>query len=517
MTANRRIFWNVVATYGRSLYSLAIGLFTARWVLMTLGEVDYGLLGVVGGMMGFISFFNGLMSTSISRFYAYSVGESNVAEDRTLALEECRRWFNVAVVIHMVVPLVSVLLCYPIGEWAVRHYLAIPPVRIDACVWVFRVTCLSCLVSMMTIPYGAMYTAKQEIAELTVYGFVTTTLNFFFLLYMVNHDGNWLVPYAIWTAFLSISPAVIIAVRSFSKYDECRIVFRYGFDLRRIKAVFSYAACRLMSSLAIMSAFQGVTIAVNKLLGPARNAAVAVSNNVSGHTLTLSGSLMGAFTPAITNAMGERNYVRAENLACRASLFSGLAAAFFSIPLCLEMNEVLRLWLKNPPAQTGLLCVLMIFASFLEKLAKGQCICVLAQTNIAVFQLCEALAFLIPLPTFVVFCLMGGGLEGVGIGFIALYMVDNIVKLYFAKRQCGHSIRRWFMTVLVPVLVVVGPSTLVGALPVLLLSPSFSRIVLTTACAEVVFIPLIWLFVLSSAEREMVKSKILAVKVFLNQ
>ncbi|MCQ2317263.1 MAG: hypothetical protein MJZ85_11400 [Bacteroidales bacterium] len=44
MTANRRIFWNVVATYGRSLYALACGLFTARWVLMTLGEVDFGLM-----------------------------------------------------------------------------------------------------------------------------------------------------------------------------------------------------------------------------------------------------------------------------------------------------------------------------------------------------------------------------------------------------------------------------------------------------------------------------------------
>lgn len=27
-----------------------VGLFTARWVLMSLGQVDYGLFGVVGGM-----------------------------------------------------------------------------------------------------------------------------------------------------------------------------------------------------------------------------------------------------------------------------------------------------------------------------------------------------------------------------------------------------------------------------------------------------------------------------------
>ena len=49
MSPNRRIFLNIVATYGRSLYALVIGLFCGRWTLMLLGEVDYGLMGLVGG------------------------------------------------------------------------------------------------------------------------------------------------------------------------------------------------------------------------------------------------------------------------------------------------------------------------------------------------------------------------------------------------------------------------------------------------------------------------------------
>ena len=41
---------NIIATYGRSLYALVIGLFCGRWTLMALGEVDNGLMGVVGGL-----------------------------------------------------------------------------------------------------------------------------------------------------------------------------------------------------------------------------------------------------------------------------------------------------------------------------------------------------------------------------------------------------------------------------------------------------------------------------------
>ena len=68
MTQNRRIVLNIVATYVspegvarvakralcgvRSVYGAVLGLFTARWVLMSLGQVDYGLFGVIGGGVG---------------------------------------------------------------------------------------------------------------------------------------------------------------------------------------------------------------------------------------------------------------------------------------------------------------------------------------------------------------------------------------------------------------------------------------------------------------------------------
>ncbi len=50
MSPNRRIFLNIIATYGRSLYALVCGLFISRWVLAALGKTDFGLYGLVGGM-----------------------------------------------------------------------------------------------------------------------------------------------------------------------------------------------------------------------------------------------------------------------------------------------------------------------------------------------------------------------------------------------------------------------------------------------------------------------------------
>ena len=55
ISPNKRIFLNIVATYGRSLFALVCGLFLARWVLEALGQEDFGLYGVVGGLVTFIS------------------------------------------------------------------------------------------------------------------------------------------------------------------------------------------------------------------------------------------------------------------------------------------------------------------------------------------------------------------------------------------------------------------------------------------------------------------------------
>lgn len=50
MTPNRRIFLNIIATYGRSLCVLVCGVFVSRRV-SAAGKSEFGLYGVVDGMI----------------------------------------------------------------------------------------------------------------------------------------------------------------------------------------------------------------------------------------------------------------------------------------------------------------------------------------------------------------------------------------------------------------------------------------------------------------------------------
>ena len=159
ISPNKRIAINIFASYFRSIIVLVCGLVTGRWSLMALGEVDYGLLFLVGGMLFFVTFLNGVMAGAVARFYAYSVGESQ--KDYTVGLEKCRQWFNTALLIHLVLPVVLVSIGFPVGIYAVRHWLTIPLERIDDCCWVWFWSCLSGFISMITVPFSSFFYAKR--------------------------------------------------------------------------------------------------------------------------------------------------------------------------------------------------------------------------------------------------------------------------------------------------------------------------------------------------------------------
>ena len=507
MTENRRIFWNIVATYGRSLYSLLIGLFTARWALNALGVTDYGLYGVIGGLTVFIGFLNGTLAGANARFYAISIGQAQVAKDRVAALEECRKWFNTAFSIHTFLPAVLIAIGYPVGIWAIENYLTIPPERIQACIWVFRFACLTCFVGMMNVPFGAMYGAKQYIAELTIYSYVTTTLNAGFLYYMISHPGDWLVKYAVWGALLSVVPQLIICIRSFYIFPECRVRLSYMWDGKRLKEIGSFAMFNFLGALCALFRVQGVNILMNKVFGPRVNAAMAIGNSVNGHTSSLGASLMGAFLPVITVAYGEGNMEKMKKFAYRACKLGALLILIFIIPLIAELENILVIWLRDPPKYTTFLCFCALVMHLMDVSTQGHMVAVNASGRVKEYQLNMTVISILTLPAAILTVWLGGGVYALGIVLICVRISISLRRVYYARIFAGLSAWYWFKGVVVPLSIAIVLSGIVAYVPHFLMRPDFLRIVITTVFAEVVLLPLSWYVILNDDEREFVKEK----------
>lgn len=515
MTANRRIILNIAATYGRSLFSLVCGLFVTRWVLEALGHVDYGLYGVVGGLVVFIGFFNSVLATSVGRFYAYSVGVGKKDGCYEKGLAECRKWFTIALSVHLVLPLLLVAVGYPIGAYAIENWLVIPKERISDCLIVFRCVCVTCFISMVSVPFNAMYTAKQYIAELTVYSFVTTTVNVIVLYYMVTHPREWLVGYAFLTSAVQIVPLLCIVVVAAKRFPECKLVKGLLFSWRDIRTLFAFAGWNVFGAFGNVLKNSGMAVLVNLFFGPRQNSAMSVANSVSGQAQSLSGAMVGAFMPAITNACGAGDRAKMMRYVYLACKFGTLLLLPFCIPLAIEIKYVINLWLQTPPPYVEGLCVLTVIALVFEKLTVGLWIAISANGVIARYQFVIGCLFVATLPIAWAMMLCGVNVYAVGYSLCLTQLGAVGVRLYFVRKLLGVGPGYWVVRIFMPIAFASILSVLIGLVPCFVMESSLLRVGVVTFVSVVVLIVVSWLLVLDVSEKEFVvrKFKMLVAKV----
>ena len=481
-------------------------------MLMALGHEGYGLYGVVGGMTFFLSFFNGLSATAISRFYAYEVGKAANAESYEEGLLECRRWFNTAFMIHSVVPLACVIVGYPIGEWAVCNWLSIPHERIGECVWVFRFACISCLASMVNVPFQAMYTAKQYIAELTIYGIAASTLQACFLYYIASHPSDWLVRYSAWTCLIAVVPQVIICLRALRVFPECKINLRLCWSRVRVKSLLYYSGWHAFGALGGLFRGQGIAILVNKYFGANANAAMSIANTVNGQTGSLAAAMQGAFTPAISHACGAGDDAKMRSLAYRACKFGLILTLMFAIPLSVEIKNVITLWLKTPPPYAAGLCLCMFAMLVVDKSTIGHMCAVNAKGRIALYQFVLGGCLILTLPVAWVLAEMGYGIYSIGVALFSMTAISAIGRVWFARKLAGMSMRIWVAKIVLPIGIVAAIALGACFMSRLMMPPTLLRLCITGVVAEITLLPLAWGVVLQKEEREYVTERIAQVK-----
>lgn len=500
MTENRRIVLNTAATYGRSVFAMALGMFSSRWVLGALGKEDYGLFGVVGSVMAFVTLLSGVMGGAVGRYYAFSIGEARKlgeAEGR----EHIMMWFNAALTVYTVLPIVSILIGYPIGLYAIHNWLVIPPERITASIWIFNLSMLTAFVGMVTLPYISMYRAYQYIAELSIWDIVRTMLTFSvaFSLFYIKCDR--LLYYAVaMNVVMNLIP-IIQSIRAWRSFGVCHFKREYFCRWDCIKKLCSFSFWEFFGCFGDAVRSNGTAFVINKYFGVTMNAAYSVSNTVAVHTTSLSNAMIGALTPAVTTAEGSGNRTRAINLAFCTCKFGAMLIMLFAIPLVIEMDEVLRLWLVTPPEHTATYCRCVLLALICHKLGWGHHMSVYATGRIAAYQLCLGTISISTI--FLIWGLVASGLGafGVGLSFILSYSMLTIARVLFARKLVGMSVRHWLAHVFIPVVATVAASLAIGSVISRTMEPSFLRVCAVSAgCLLVTFSFGYWL-VCSPAER----------------
>ena len=237
---------------------------------------------------------------------------------------------------------------------------------------------------------------------------------------------------------------------------------------------------------------------------------MGIANQASSQTQTLAAAMQGAFQPAIATACGEGDYGTMRKMAFRASKFGMLLTLVFLIPLSLELREVTRLWLKNPPEYSAGLCWCMMAMLLIDKTTMGHMLAVAAKGKIREYQIFLGSSLILTFPIAWGLVAAGFGVYAVGGAMIFTMCLCAWGRLFFARSLVGMSIRVWVTQVMLPVVMSAAPSAVLAYVVVVRLAPSLGRVVLTTLVAEVAFLPGAWYLALSREERAYVSSHVMS-------
>ena len=494
--SKRTIIINTIAMYSRSLLCMGLALFSSRWVLSGLGASDYGLFTLVGALMIFVAFLNGVLSASAARFFAYSIGQGDV--------REVSAWFNVSLIVHLAVALILCLAGTVVGEFFLDRVIEIPDGKLDICRIVFRLSLLSTFFSMVSVPFLAMYTAKQHLSELAFFNVVNSLLLFSFALTLDRINCDRLIYYAAYVAGVNIFVQLCQCLRALLGFRECSVRFR-GLDfVNKFSQLFGFSLWQLFGNLGYVLSHQGIAVLINRFFPLEVNASYGVSSQLSAQANSLANSMSSAFAPAITTAAGSKDKRSFFVLSMNSSRIGTLFSLLFSVPLILEMDYVLTLWLKEYPVYTDWLCRLILLAFIANRLSAGHSSAIAANGKIAVFQLVGGSSLILSLPLIWVFFHFGWSVLALGYVMIFMQLLLTVFRVTWAKHLIAIPVLPWVKQLLIPVAVFLALETGCGLLLQRFIEPSLIRCLLTGIICTLLLVGLSFRFCFDSGERSMI-------------
>jgi O-antigen/teichoic acid export membrane protein len=355
-TNNKTIAKNTVFLYFRMMFTMLVALYTSRVILKVLGVEDYGIYQIVGGIVGFLSFINGALSTGSSRFFTFGLGTGDNAQ--------LRRTFSTTLTIHILLALLIVVVAETIGLWFLHHKLIIEPDRMNAAVFVFHLSVLTSVFTLTQVPYNASIIAHEKMSIYAYISIIEVSLKLA-ILYLLNFGNiDKLKLYATLLCIVQISLMLIYRFYCVRHFKETK--YRFVFDRSIFKSIAGFSGWSLFANISIALNNQGVLILLNMFFSPAIVTARAISIQVNMAANQFVNNFRIAVNPQIVKKYASGSHEGSKQLLLSSTKYSYYLMLILSLPIFLLAKPLLNLWLTEVPEYTVIFLQLIIIQSLFQ-------------------------------------------------------------------------------------------------------------------------------------------------------
>lgn len=497
--SSKRIAKNTLVLFFRMFFVLIVSLYTSRVLLETLGEVDYGVYSVVGGIVIVFSVFSNVFSTAISRFLTYAIGTGNI--------QKLKEVFSTSCLIQIVLALAIGLIIEVVGFWFLNTKLNIPSERMDAANWVLNCSIIAFVIGIITTPFSALVIAHERMKAFAFVSIfeVVYKLGIVYIVRFSVIDN--LKVYSV--LLLGSSLVVMVTYIGFCKRNFEEVGVSKKVDKKLIGEIGNFAGWNLFGTTAYMFNTQGVNFLINIFFGVIVNAARGIAMQVEGAITQLVNNFTIALNPQITKSYASGNieyYYKLVSIGAKYSFFIMLLVA---IPIVLEADTILSLWLINVPKEAVAFVQLVVLNVLASAMASPMITAVLATGKIKRYQILVTSFSCLVFPLSWLSFKLGAPAYTTYVIWIIINVFLIFVRLESLKRLAEFPVKKFILNILFRIVIVFAMSTLLPLIILKIMEPSFLRLICTTLVSFMWTVLLVFVIGMESPERGYVRSKFL--------
>lgn len=488
MSQSRNLAKNTLYLYCRLLVSMVITLYTSRLILQNLGIEDYGIYNAVGGVVAMFSIISSSLSVSISRNLTFELGKGD--------LDRLKKTFSMAINIQLMIIAVVCLLAETVGLWFLNYKMVIPSNRIVAANFVFQFSLLTFALNIFCVPFNASIIAHERMKTFAYIGILDVVLKLIVVVLLKWSVVDTLIYYGILLFLEALIIRLIYGIYCKRNFEECTYHFNKDRDV--LKSLLGFATWNFIGSSSSILRSQGVNILLNLFFGPTVNAARAISVQVNTAVNSFVANFMTALTPQITKAYAQKNFEYLLMCIYRGSKFSYFLLLFLSLPVLVETEYILKLWLVNVPETTVWFVRFMIIFSLVDTYSRTLINANNATGDIKVYQLVIGSINLTVLPLVYLALKFGAPAESSVLVSVVVSLAGLFPRIYFNKKHIPVSFSCFTRQVIIPtalvsLISVLMPYVVMKNLPQNILS----LVIVTILCFISVVLSIIFLGVTS--------------------
>lgn len=426
---------NTLFLYARMIVTIAVGLYASRIVLSVLGDTDFGIYSLVGGIVVLLSFLNSGMLQASQRFLSYALGRN---DEDTINNTFWASWYA-----HLILAIAIIIIGEIIGLYLVNHVLSIPAERMVAANWVYQCSLLTCAVSVLSIPYNSAIIAHEHMDFFAYVSILEAVLKLLiiYILLVISYDK--LILYAILMLTVQSLIRYIYIIYCHRKLPECKSHRTYNKGITR--QILTFAGWSLLGNLGITCRDQGTNIILNLFFQtPVINAARGIATQVSGIISTFATNITMAINPQITKNYSSGNIKESVSLVymgCRASFYM---LTLIVVPFVVNVDYVLELWLERVPENTSLFLYFILGVALIYSLSQPITVAIQATGDIKAFQIwIFSLMVLEVCLTYLVLCITGSLVYAL-VPSVVVNFISVAVRMALVKKKVGaYSFRQY--------------------------------------------------------------------------